>query len=43
MSTNPTGYMVTRLHIEANGEKTTLNADEIFYFQHDSTWLHVFD
>ena len=35
-STNPTGYTERRIIVEANGEDAILNADDVFYYLHDS-------
>ena len=40
-STNPTGYTEKRIIVEANGEDAILNADDVFYYLHDSRRLYI--
>ena len=41
MSTNPTGYTGLRIIVEANGEDAIMNADDVFYYLHDSRRLYI--
>ena len=38
-STNPTGYNGRRIIVEASGEEVIMNADDVFYYLHDSRRL----
>ena len=40
-STNPTGFTERRIIVEANGEDAILNADDVFYYLHDSRRLYI--
>ena len=39
-STNPTGFTERRI-IVTNGEDAILNADDVFYYLHDSRRLYI--
>ena len=40
-STNPTGYIGRRIIVEASGEEAIVNADDVFYYLHDSRRLYI--
>ena len=40
-STNPTGYIGRRIIVEASGEEAIVNADDVFYYLHDSRRLYT--
>ena len=40
-STNPTGYTGRGIIVEANGEDAIRNADDVFYYLHDSRRLYI--
>ena len=40
-STNPTGYTGRRIIVEASGEEAIMNADDVFYYLHDSRRLYI--
>ena len=40
-STNPTEFTKRRIIVEANGEDAILNADDVFYYLHDSRRLYI--
>ena len=39
--TNPTGYTWRRIIVETSGEKAIMNADDVFYYLHDSRRLYI--
>ena len=40
-STNPTGYTGRRIIVEASREEAIINADDVFYYLHDSRRLYI--
>ena len=40
-SANPTGFTERRIIVEVNGEDAILNADDVFYYLHDSRRLYI--
>ena len=40
-STNPTGYTGRRIIVDPSGEEVTMNADDVFYYFHDSRRLYI--
>ena len=40
-STNPSGFTDRRIIVEANGEDAILNADDVFFYLHDSRRLYI--
>ena len=40
-STNPTGYTGRKIVVEPSGEEVTMNADDVFYYLHDSRRLYI--
>ena len=41
MSANPTGYTGRSIIVEASGEDAIMNADDVFYYLHDSRRLYI--
>ena len=40
-STNPTGYTGRKIVVESSGEEAIMNADDVFYYLHDSRRLYI--
>ena len=40
-SANPTGYMARKIVLEKSGEEVIMNADDVFYYLHDSRKLYI--